>query len=67
MPKNCDCGGTMTAGFIPDFGHYATWVAVFMPGEAKFDKAVWDRLLTGAGADTDREKARMIEAFWCDR
>jgi hypothetical protein len=55
----------MHPGFIPDFGTFATWMAVWMPGEPKFEKTVWEAFRTGGGVATDRSAARMIEAHCC--
>lgn len=57
----------MVAGFIPDFGTLATWVSVWMPGEPKFDKSVWDTFRTGGGVSTQSDAAKMIEAHCCDK
>lgn len=66
MSKTCGCGGKLVPGFIPDFGMMATWVSIWLPGEPKFDKTVWDRFRTGAGVATNSDAAKMIEAHRCE-
>ncbi len=61
----CSCGGEMELGFIPDFGMFATWTTVWLPGEATTQKSVLDRLRTGAGVSTEVGEARMLEAHRC--
>ncbi len=56
----------MTLGFIPDFGMFATWTTVWLPGEATTQKSVLDRLRTGAGVSTEVGEARMLEAHRCE-
>ncbi|MEW6280701.1 MAG: hypothetical protein AB1758_18895 [Candidatus Eremiobacterota bacterium] len=62
----CTCGGEMAAGFIPDFGHFATWVGCWLPGTPDTNKSMLDRMKTGAGVALDMKEARMLEAHRCD-
>lgn len=63
--SKCQCGGETEAGFIPDFGMFAVWTAIWLPGEPNLDKGVWDRFRTGAGIGTEVPGARMLEAHRC--
>ena len=59
------CGGALEAGFIPDFGHGATWVAVWVSGTPDRKKGFWETLRTGAGVATAGSEVRTLEAHRC--
>lgn len=61
----CSCGDAMEAGFIPDFGVFATWVGIWMPGEPDQHKNLKQKITTGGGVVTDLAQARQIEAYRC--
>lgn len=68
MTNPCACGGSMTEGFIPDFGDMAaTWVSVFVAGTPKSRASAMAKFFRGQGVagweDTD---AWAISAHRCD-
>ena len=63
----CNCGGEMTQGFVPDFGHMATWAAVWVPGQPEFKKSFLERMKSGAGVAVDSTEAMALEAHRCNQ
>lgn len=63
----CTCGGALEDGFIPDMGHAAVWLAVWVAGSPSTAKTVWDKFRTGGqGVNlTDDLEFKAIEAKRC--
>ena len=60
------CGGALEDGFIPDMGHAAVWLAVWVAGEPSAGKSLWERFRTGGqGLAVDDIQAKAIEAKRC--
>ncbi len=68
MAERCSCGGSMTEGFVPDFGDMAaTWVSMFVAGTPKSRASKMEKFFRGQGvAGWDEEDAWAISAFRCD-
>ena len=68
MSQKCSCGGSMTEGFIPDFGDMAaTWVSQFVAGAPKTRASAVAKFFRGHGAaGWDEGDAWAITAFRCE-